>query len=92
LGNVCAVIMLNLRQLRMNECRRITSPALRDHVQLHGRDPLIRVSNIMTAPRAVGILRANGVSYLLDDSNTTKSPTDIAAEASGYTVLIECLR
>jgi TPR repeat protein len=37
-------------------------------------------------------LNANGVSYLLDDSNATKSPADIAAEASGYTVLIECLR
>jgi S1-C subfamily serine protease len=37
-------------------------------------------------------LNANGVSYLLDDSNTAKSATDIAAEASGYTVRIECLR
>jgi S1-C subfamily serine protease len=37
-------------------------------------------------------LNANGVSYLLDDSNVTKSPADIAAEASRYTVLIECVR
>jgi S1-C subfamily serine protease len=37
-------------------------------------------------------LNANGVSYLLDDSIVTKSPADIAAEASRYTVLIECLR
>src|SRR6516162_9467738 len=37
-------------------------------------------------------LNANGVSYLLDDSNVTKSPAEIAVEASGYTVRIECLR
>jgi hypothetical protein len=36
-------------------------------------------------------LNANSVSYLLDDSNATKSPADIAAEASRYTVLLECL-
>jgi len=37
-------------------------------------------------------LNANGVPYLLDDSKATRSPADIAAEASHYTVLIECLR
>jgi len=37
-------------------------------------------------------LNANGVQYLLDDSKATRSPADIAAEASRYTVLIECLR
>jgi S1-C subfamily serine protease len=37
-------------------------------------------------------LNANGVDYLLDDSKETKSPADIAAEASRYTVLLECLR
>jgi len=37
-------------------------------------------------------LNANGVPYLLDDSQATRSPADIAAEASRYTVLIECLR
>jgi hypothetical protein len=36
-------------------------------------------------------LNANGVAYMLDDSNSAKSPADIAAEASRYTVLIECL-
>ena len=37
-------------------------------------------------------LNANGVDYVLDDSKQTKSPADIAAEASRYTVLLECLR
>jgi hypothetical protein len=37
-------------------------------------------------------LNANGVSYALDDSSATKSPADITAEASRYTVLLECLR
>ena len=37
-------------------------------------------------------LNANGVAYVLDDSKGTKSPADIAAEASRYTVLLECLR
>ena len=37
-------------------------------------------------------LNANGVDYVLDDSKKTKSPADIAAEASRYTVFLECLR
>ena len=37
-------------------------------------------------------LNANGVDYVLGDSKQTKSPADIAAEASRYTVLLECLR
>lgn len=37
-------------------------------------------------------LNANGVPYALDDSSATKSPADITAEASRYTVLLECLR
>ena len=37
-------------------------------------------------------LNANGVDYVLDDSKETKSPADIAADASRYTVLLECLR
>ena len=37
-------------------------------------------------------LNANGVDYVLDDGKGTKSPADIAAEASRYTVLLECLR
>ena len=37
-------------------------------------------------------LNANGVDYALDDSKRTKSPADIAAEASRYTLLLECLR
>ena len=37
-------------------------------------------------------LNANDVPYLLENSKGTKSPADIAAEASRYTVLLECLR
>jgi hypothetical protein len=37
-------------------------------------------------------LNANDVPYVLDDNSGTKSPTDITAEASHYTVLLECLR
>jgi uncharacterized protein len=37
-------------------------------------------------------LNANDVPYALDDNNATKSPADITAEASHYTVLLECLR
>jgi S1-C subfamily serine protease len=37
-------------------------------------------------------LNANDVPYALDDNNATKSPADITAEASRYTVLVECLR
>jgi S1-C subfamily serine protease len=37
-------------------------------------------------------LNANDVPYLLDDNTATKSPADVAAEASHYTVLLECLR
>ena len=37
-------------------------------------------------------LNANDVPYVLDDNGTTKSPADITAEASRYTVLVECLR
>jgi peptidylprolyl isomerase len=36
-------------------------------------------------------LNANDVTYALDDSDATKRPVDIAAEASRYTVLISCL-
>ena len=37
-------------------------------------------------------LNANGVPYTLDDNSTTKSSADIAAEASRYTVLLECVK
>jgi S1-C subfamily serine protease len=37
-------------------------------------------------------LNANNVPYALDDSRATKTPADIAAEATRYTVLLECLR
>jgi uncharacterized protein len=37
-------------------------------------------------------LNANGVPYGLDDSSAPKSPAEITAEASRYTVLLECLR
>jgi S1-C subfamily serine protease len=37
-------------------------------------------------------LNANDVPYVLDDNSATKSPTEITAEASHYTVLLECLR
>jgi S1-C subfamily serine protease len=37
-------------------------------------------------------LNANDVPYVLDDNTATKSPAEIAAEASHYTVLLECLR
>jgi uncharacterized protein len=37
-------------------------------------------------------LNANGVPYVLDDSTATKTSADIAADASKYTVLLECLR
>jgi S1-C subfamily serine protease len=37
-------------------------------------------------------LNANDVPYALDDNNATKSPADITAEASHYTMLLECLR
>jgi len=37
-------------------------------------------------------LNANGVPYVLDDNSATKSPADITAEASRYTVLLECVR
>ena len=40
----------------------------------------------------VSFLNANGVPYVLDDSTAIKSPADITAEASRYTVLLECLR
>jgi hypothetical protein len=36
-------------------------------------------------------LNANGVAYVLDDSRGTKSAADITAEATRYTVLLECL-
>ena len=36
-------------------------------------------------------LNANEVPYKLDHSSVTKSPADIAAEASRYTVLLECI-
>jgi S1-C subfamily serine protease len=37
-------------------------------------------------------LNANGVPYELDDSTIFKTPADIAAEASRYTVSLECLK
>jgi S1-C subfamily serine protease len=37
-------------------------------------------------------LNSNNVPYELDDNSATKPPTEIAAEASHYTVLLECLR
>jgi hypothetical protein len=37
-------------------------------------------------------LNANDVPYALDDTNVTKSSADITAEASHYTVLLECLK
>jgi hypothetical protein len=37
-------------------------------------------------------LNANGVPYVLDDGTATKTSADIAADASRYTVLLECLR
>jgi S1-C subfamily serine protease len=37
-------------------------------------------------------LNANEVPYKLDDSSATKSPANIAAEASRYTVLLECIK
>jgi len=37
-------------------------------------------------------LNANDVPYLLENGKGTKSPADIAAESSRYTVLLECLR
>jgi hypothetical protein len=37
-------------------------------------------------------LNANGVLYALDDSKAAKTPADITAEATHYTVLLECLK
>jgi TPR repeat protein len=37
-------------------------------------------------------LNANDVPYVLDDNSPTKSPTEITAEASHYTMLLECRR
>jgi S1-C subfamily serine protease len=37
-------------------------------------------------------LNANSIPYALDDSKGTKTPADITAEATRYTVLLECLR
>jgi S1-C subfamily serine protease len=37
-------------------------------------------------------LNANAVPYVLDDSTVAKTSIDIAAEASGYTVSLDCLR
>jgi S1-C subfamily serine protease len=37
-------------------------------------------------------LNANDVPYVLEDNSATKSPTEITAEASHYTVLLECLK
>jgi S1-C subfamily serine protease len=37
-------------------------------------------------------LNANSVPYVLDDSTGTKTSADISADASQYTVLLECLR
>jgi S1-C subfamily serine protease len=37
-------------------------------------------------------LNANDVPYVLDDSTAAKTPADIAADASRYTVMLECFR
>jgi S1-C subfamily serine protease len=37
-------------------------------------------------------LNANRVPYALDDSKATKTPADITADATRYTMLLECLR
>lgn len=37
-------------------------------------------------------LNTNGVPYVLDDSSTAKTSADIAADASRYTVALECVR
>ena len=37
-------------------------------------------------------LNGNGVPYAVDDSTGTKTSADIAADASQYTVLLECFR
>jgi uncharacterized protein len=37
-------------------------------------------------------LNANGVAYKIDESSDVKSPADIAADASLYTILLECLK
>jgi hypothetical protein len=37
-------------------------------------------------------LNANDIPYLLDDAKVARSPADIAAEATRYTVMLECLR
>ena len=37
-------------------------------------------------------LNAQGVPYVLDDTARTKTPADIAADASRHTVLLECLK
>jgi S1-C subfamily serine protease len=37
-------------------------------------------------------LNTNGVPYVLDDGTATKTSADIAADASRYTVLLECVR
>jgi TPR repeat protein len=37
-------------------------------------------------------LNANSVPYALDDSKAAKTPADITAEATRYTVLLECLK
>jgi trypsin-like peptidase len=38
------------------------------------------------------LLNANGVPYAVDDSNAAKTSAEIAADASRYTVLLECFR
>jgi hypothetical protein len=37
-------------------------------------------------------LNASDVPYVLDDSTAAKTPADIAAEASRYTIMLECFR
>jgi serine protease Do len=50
------------------------------------------VNFAVSAGTLQSFLNANDVPYKLDDSNATKSPADIAAEASRYTVLLECIK
>jgi hypothetical protein len=49
------------------------------------------VNFAVSAGTLQSFLNARGVPYTLDDSKATKTPADIAAEATHYTVLLECL-
>ena len=50
------------------------------------------VNFAVSAGTLQSFLNANSVPYALDDSKATKTPADITAEATRYTVLLECLR